>query len=79
MLTDQGLAHLSGLRNLDELVIQGSRITDEGLGHLRGLTKLKQLWLVNTGASQAGVQRLRAALPNCEITLMQREDDERQE
>lgn len=75
-ITNRGLAHLSQLTDLDELLIHGSRITDEGLEHLRGLTKLKQLWLVKTGVSQAGVQRLRAALPNCEITMMEREDDE---
>ncbi|MBC8869895.1 MAG: hypothetical protein H8E44_10780 [Planctomycetes bacterium] len=75
-ITNQGLSHLSRLTDLDELLIHGSRITDEGLEHLRGLTNLKRLWIVNTSVSQAGVQRLRAALPNCEITVMEREDDE---
>jgi len=76
-ITDQGLSHLSRLTDLDELLIHGSRITDEGLGYLRGLTRLKRLWLVNTSVTQSGVQRLRAALPNCEITLLERKNDER--
>ncbi len=70
-ITDRGLSLLSQLTDLDELLIHGSRITDEGLEHLRGLTKLKQLWLVRTGVSESGVRQLRAALPNCEITVLE--------
>ena len=34
-VTDAGLAHLSGLKGLEELHIDGTQITDAGLAHLR--------------------------------------------
>ena len=57
-VTDAGLAHLSGLRNLKLLNLGVTGVTDAGLVHLRGLTNLKQLYLNKTGVTNAGLAHL---------------------
>ncbi len=47
-ITDAGLIHLQGLRNLEHLNLKDTAISDEGLRHLAGLTGLKQLDLERT-------------------------------
>lgn len=45
-ITDAGLAHLSGLKELRTLICTGSPgLTDAGLAHLSGMVQLKNLWL----------------------------------
>lgn len=61
-ITDEGLVHLKGLKNLEDLDLQGAGVTTAGLEHLRGLKKLKELW-----APVDDVSSLQAALPKCQI------------
>jgi hypothetical protein len=66
-ITDQGLRHLSALREVEVLVLQGSNISDEGLKHLEGLTSLRKLWLICPRVTPEGVGNLQRALPKCTI------------
>ena len=63
-ITDDGLANLKGLRNLELLDLRGTDITDAGLEHLKSLSKLQQLSLNYTNVTEAGVKALKDALPN---------------
>jgi hypothetical protein len=66
-LTDDGLAHLSGLTDLAELNLSDTPITDAGLAHLAGLKNLKYLEIRNTAVSDRAVARLRHALPQLNV------------
>ncbi len=55
---DDGLAHLSNLSQLEQLVLSDTQITDEGLAHLSGLTNLKSLYLFQTRITDAGLAHL---------------------
>jgi hypothetical protein len=63
-LTDAGLAHLEGLKNLKLLMLTNSDVTDKGLDRLRGLTGLRELDIEGKGITKEGRARLKAALPN---------------
>ncbi len=73
-ITDTGLVHLKGLKNLTDLGLFNTQITDAGLLHFKGLTKLEMLYLANTDdyptdtkITDAGVAELQKALPDCKI------------
>jgi hypothetical protein len=66
-VTDAGLVHLAGLRNLQYLFLERTQATDAGLECLVGLAQLKRLDLTDTKVSSTGIEKLRQALPNCEI------------
>jgi hypothetical protein len=66
-VTDAGLRHVEHLTELRELDVRSCNITDVGLEHFRGLTQLEKLNLHGTQITERGVNRLREALPNCEI------------
>lgn len=55
---DDGVAHLSGLRNLETLLLIGSEVTDRGVAHLAQLTKLEKLDLGRCEISDAGLTHL---------------------
>jgi hypothetical protein len=59
-----GLAGWLGLRELD---LMDTRVTDAGLIHLEGLVNLARLYLYGTNLTDAGIQRLRRALPHCDV------------
>ncbi|MFN0197091.1 MAG: hypothetical protein ACKVT0_10110 [Planctomycetaceae bacterium] len=67
-ITDAGLGHLKGLANLEYLNIYGTAVTDAGLDQLAGLTNLKKLYIWETAITEEGQKRLKAALPNLQIT-----------
>lgn len=70
VLGDTGLAHLTGLTNLESLHLVDPQITDGGLRHLENLSDLKQLTLMyGPGVSPAGVKRLKRALPRTRISV----------
>lgn len=54
-VTDQGLAALAGLSNLELLRLQGAGVTDAGLPVLARLPKLKAVHLIDPGMSDAGL------------------------
>lgn len=65
---DRALASLRGLRRLKFLRIWSRDLTDEGLVHLQSLDGLRKLELDYAQVTRAGIERLRAALPDCEIS-----------
>jgi hypothetical protein len=62
-ITDQYLAHLKGLPNLEYLNLYDTQITDKGLAQLASLKKLKSLYLWQTQVSPEGVQNLQKQIP----------------
>ena len=69
-ITNDGLPHLSRVRNLQRLGLARTAVTDRGLAHLEGLRDLRELELSRHYISAEGVGRLRQALPNCKITVL---------
>ncbi|MEZ6059978.1 MAG: protein kinase [Planctomycetaceae bacterium] len=68
-VTDSGLAHLSSLTSLESLSLSNTGVTDDGLSFLKDLRRLQTLYLVETAVTEAGVDRLLAAIPDCEVVL----------
>lgn len=66
-VSDDGLAELAGLRNLETLSLDCASVTDAALVHLTRLKKLQNLNLTGTSITAGGVHRLQQALPNCRI------------
>jgi hypothetical protein len=64
---DAGLTHLKGLTHLEYLNLYGTQVTDSGLAQLEGLKNLKSLYLWQTKVTPAGVEKLKQALPKCDI------------
>ncbi len=64
---DEGLAQLGTLGKLKTLLMDGTQVTDAGLRHLHGLSNLELLILPPDRTSPAELNRLREALPKCEI------------
>jgi hypothetical protein len=58
-VTDAGVAHLAGLRDLKKIHISGSRITDDSLVLLSGLPRIEDLSLQQNHFSDEGLKRLR--------------------
>lgn len=59
-VTDAGVAHLRGARNLKTLWLDNTKITDGGLASLAGLTNLEELLLSHTAVTDKGVGQLGA-------------------
>ena len=59
-LTDSGLMHLAGLKNVVTLHLAGTEVTDAGLAHLKGLSSLRRLHLEKTEVGDAGLAHLKA-------------------
>jgi len=66
-ITDAGLEHLYEMKNLQWLSLLGTEITDVALVHLMGMKNLQVLNLWSTLITDAGLEKLRKALPGCEI------------
>ena len=67
-VTDGGLAELAPLKNLANLELANNDdISDEGIEYLKSFKSLKRLTLFGTRVTKNGIERLRAALPDCEI------------
>jgi hypothetical protein len=66
-ITDAEMDHLKNLTQLERLSVNYSDITDAGLDYLNGLTNLRLLELGETKVTDKGLQKLRQALPNCDI------------
>ncbi|WP_417379452.1 GYF domain-containing protein [Gimesia sp.] len=67
-ITSDGLRHLTGLKKIKGLRINGNKgIGDSGVEHLTEMKKLTVLQINNTSISEAGIQKLKRALPNCKI------------
>jgi len=57
-VSDQGLKHVAGLAQLEELDLRATAISDEGTEHLKSLAGLKRLVLGQTGITDAGLASL---------------------
>ena len=71
-VTDAGLEHLSGLRQLRVLYLEGGSaavgITDAGLVHLKGLTNLEELHIPGLDRiTDSGILQLLHSLPNLKV------------
>jgi hypothetical protein len=66
-ITNDGLKHIKEMSQLERLFIDGNQITDVGLVELENLSNLRYLCIRGTQVSDAGVDRLRKALPHCQI------------
>jgi hypothetical protein len=67
-VTDSGLVHLKNLANLTYLNLYGTKVTDSGLDHLKNMKHLRSLYVWQTKTTDAGVKKLKAALPNLDIS-----------
>ncbi|MEZ6072985.1 MAG: hypothetical protein R3C10_22655 [Pirellulales bacterium] len=65
--TDDGLAHLEGLTELERLGIQQGQITDSGVIHLVKLAKLKDLWISGNQLTDVGEAELKRANPALKV------------
>ena len=74
-ITDEGLATLGNLKNLNALDISNTAITDQGLAALGGLSSLNSVSLTGTQVSQAGVDKLQQLLPDTFIDFQNQEFD----
>lgn len=59
-VTDDGLAALADMGNLERLYLQKTAITDDGLMHLSSLKRLRYLNLYGTQISDTGLEHLEA-------------------
>jgi hypothetical protein len=66
-VTDAGLAHLEGFKNLNVLSLAGTQVTDAALAHLKECQQLTQLYLQRTKVTASGIETLKMALPGCKI------------
>ncbi len=57
-VTDEGLAYISHLRNLQWLDLYGTSVTDAGLKHLPNLKKLERLTLHGSLVTEVGIKEL---------------------
>ena len=57
-ISDAGLRHLRGLRDLKLLVLTGTKVSDRGLSELENMPQLEVLCLEETKITDAGLQQL---------------------
>jgi len=65
---DDALAMLRRFRKLRALDLRDTQITDGAVPYLAALNRLEQLDVRGTQMTDDGLQKLRRALPNCEMT-----------
>lgn len=66
-VTDEILAHLAVLPDVNNLDLHETPVTDKGLQALERMTSLRELRIYQTQVTAAGVARLHEALPACTI------------
>lgn len=66
-VTDGCLVHLKDMRKLKQLWLDDTLITDAAVEHLAAHRALAELHVTGTRLTEHGIQRLRRALPKCEI------------
>lgn len=66
---DEGLVHLTALKNLESLSLHSGDVTDDGLIHLKTLTGLRQLIFQGTQITDAGLVHLKT-LTNLNIFFL---------
>lgn len=71
-ITQSGLEHLSNLENLRRLNLSHTKLADSAIPYILQLSKLDALSLDYTDVSMIGKSRLLEALPNCNISILDR-------
>ncbi len=66
-VTDAGLASLSGIPTLRTLVLFDTAVSDAAHAELLKMHALRELYIGTTKMTAPGVERLRKALPNCNV------------
>jgi len=66
LITDEGLRHLSEMKNLHSLTIDKTNITGKGFSYLTGLKDLRYLWLKDSSVNDAGLAHI-ARLKGLEV------------
>jgi len=66
-VSDAERAKLAPLTKLVDLKLDSVDLTDAGIATVAALRSLKQLDLYHTLVTEKGYEKLKAALPNCEI------------
>ena len=69
-ITDRSLEHLGRLPHLTDLYVAGTKVTDAGLAALHPCKALRVLNVSKTLVTADGVEKLRLALPECEVTAV---------
>jgi hypothetical protein len=62
-VSDKGLAHLRGLKNLEMLGLKNTHVTNAGLVYLHEMKKLKELVTQGTQVTREGRKALRTIMP----------------
>ncbi|KAI9007957.1 hypothetical protein CLU79DRAFT_777262 [Phycomyces nitens] len=57
-ITDVGLEHISKMKDLKYLSLEGTKVTDEGIGLLKDLLELETLYLDRTAVTDLGIDAL---------------------
>ncbi|MFO0911856.1 MAG: hypothetical protein U0795_02780 [Pirellulales bacterium] len=65
--TDQTVAAISSMKGLRRLRLGHNHVTDACIDDLSELTNLDNLGIQNTRISKEGLEKLRQALPHCEL------------
>lgn len=73
-ITDQGMKHLTEMRELIVLNIQNTRIGDDGIIQLAQLPQLTTLDLTGTDVTEIGIARLAQAKPQLQIKRLDSPD-----
>lgn len=66
-ISDVEVVAIAKLTSLEGLSLWGCPVTDASVEELAKLKSLKRLFVVETAFSESGLERLRLALPSCEI------------
>lgn len=66
-ITDVGVAHLNGLRRLENLSLASPGITDNSVENLSRLSHLRFLYLEGTNLTVRALDQLQKNLPRCQI------------
>ena len=66
-ITSAGIAPLTALKNLTKLDLTQTEVDDAVVGPLSQMKSLRALRIRRTKITAAGFEKLKAALPDCEI------------
>lgn len=66
-LTDEGCNALVMIPKLEKLVINDTNVSDSAIDSLSKLKGLKGIWIRRSSITWQGAERLRAALPKCDV------------
>ena len=72
---DKGLEALAGLTKLRQLSLDSTTVTDASARFLQGFPQLRKLNLYHTFVTNQGNQKVREALPQCEIIFDPKSSD----